>query len=253
MDKKITLQQIKDASDDWGKHPINIRILGPFSSYVAYIFARFTPLTPNQISFTWGFLGVVACFFIGLGGYSYMVFGAILYHFAVLLDYVDGEIAKAKKITTIGGTYLDRLFHYIHRGLLVLALGWGIYNTNGNIAYLYLGISTSIFLLLDNLNKLKVYETFANEKRLDLIYKMRESYMVATAYGQKKGLIKTVKDYTMELLRPNNPFSFLFITIVFNIPGTYLILMSIITPIVFLKNLVLIYRKIGNISTKKKL
>lgn len=249
MDKKLTLQDIRKASDDWSKHPLNIRILGPFSNYIAYFFARFIPLTPNQLSFVWGFLGVLAAFIMALGGYWNMVLGAIVYHIAILIDYVDGEIAKARKITTIGGTYLDRLFHYIHRGLLLFGLGIGIYNTNGNIIYLYLGAGSCLFLLLDNLNKLKVYETFVNEKRPDLFKSIKEKYNEEGNQKFNDGIVQTTKSYIVELLRPNNPFSFLFIAIVFNIPEYYLILLSIISPIFFFKNLITIYKKIGNIET----
>lgn len=264
MGEKLTLKDFKAVEDNWKIHPWNIRIMGPFSTYFAYFFNRIFPsITPNQISFFWGFLGIIACFFIALGGYWNMVLGAVIYHVALLFDYIDGNIAKAHNRTTIGGTYLDRLLHYLHRGLLLLALGIGIFNETGNIFYLYAGLSACLFFTFDNLNKLKVYETLVNEKRFDLIEGIKKSHIEEGGRDFDLGFFARMKAYIIELLRPNNPFSFFFAAIILSIPGwsifgvnaamAYLLLMAVISIILFFKSLALEYSQIGNISTKRRL
>jgi len=254
MKKEITFEDIKEAADDRTDNPLNFCILGFISPYVSYFFVRFLPLTPNQISFVWGFLGVLAAIVMSFGGYWYLLIGVLIYHLALLLDYVDGEIARAMRktgkggCTTLGGTYLDRFLHYIHRGVLILGLGMGIWRTTGNNIYLYLGISSCLFLVFDNLNKLKVYETLINEKRFDLLKKSHSEGM----HGFNKfsgNFIEVMKSYSVEMLRTNNPFTLLFFSVLFDFPIVYLVIISIVSPIFFFKNLVAIYKSIGNIPT----
>jgi phosphatidylglycerophosphate synthase len=249
---KTTLKDIKDAEEEKSNWSINIYPLSYLSHYIAFFFVKFLPfITPNQISFLWGFISLVGIFLIGLGGYFNMVIGILIYHFAILLDYVDGQVARATKNTTLGGTYLDMVFSWINRSLLVFALGVGIYRMNGEIIFFYIGLWTGFLFMIDNLAKLKVYESLIGEDRLDLIQKQKEEIKKLGERKSKKSFLKNMLNFMAEMLRPFSPFSFLFFSIIFNIPQIYLILVSIIVPIFFIKNFVGIYNNIGNIPTKK--
>lgn len=246
MKKKLRLKDFKKACDDWSKHPINVRLLGPLSSYVAYFCYRFLPITPNQISFIWGIIGVIAAVIMALGGYLNILIGILVYHFAIFLDYLDGQMARASKNTTLGGTYLDRLFHYMHRGLLLLGLGIGLYNETGNAFYLYSGIAICLLFTWDNLAKVKVYETLINERMYENLKQTKKKY-ISLGNQEYFGTFKQrVKAYTFEMLRPNNPFSLIFFAAVFGLSKYYFYLMAIIAPIFFLKTMVEVYRQIGN-------
>tara|TARA_Y100000310_G_C20560796_1_gene752964 strand:+ start:14 stop:772 length:759 start_codon:yes stop_codon:yes gene_type:complete len=246
--KDVTLSDMFESRDDMTGQPWNFHIFHYISPYVSYFFARFIPLTPNQISYIWGFLGVFGSFFIALGGYWNMVIGILIYHFAILLDYIDGEIARAMDCKTIGGTYLDRFFHYLHRGTLVLGLGIGHWRMTGDIWFLTMGVSACLFFTFDNLNKLKIYETLVNEDRFDLLKKRKEKSVAGQNLfvGNFK---QRVKSYTFEMLRINNPWTLLFFTIIFNVSEYYLILMAVIAPLFFLKGMKEVYKEIGNIPS----
>jgi len=240
MTKKVTLKDIKNISGNWKEKTLNFHILGNISPYLSWLFAKL-PFTPNQISFIWIIIGFIGIFIMGLGGYWFLLLGILIYHFAILLDYVDGEIARIRKKTTIGGAYVDMTFSWIFRSLLLLGLGIGIYNTNGNVIYFYLGIWSCLLLVFDNLAKLKVYEALIDEDRLDLIKKQKEIIL------KDKSFIQKTKIYIIEMLRPFSPFSLIFFAILFNVPHYYLILMAIISPLVFVRSLINIYKEIGNI------
>jgi len=155
--KKVRFKDVRDARYLKCKNlPIEFKPLSRVSPPVSYFFLKFTPITPNQISLAWGIIGLIGVCIMCLGGYWNLLIGILLFHFAILLDYVDGDIARAIKKTTIGGTYLDFVFSWVLRALLMLGLGIGLYNTFGNVTYLYLGIGRCVLLIIDNLNKLKV-------------------------------------------------------------------------------------------------
>jgi phosphatidylglycerophosphate synthase len=66
-----------------------------------------TPVTPNQV--TWASLcfGVVSGLLFAAGTYGASVAGAFVFVFAAVLDNCDGEIARAKKMRSAFGAWLD--------------------------------------------------------------------------------------------------------------------------------------------------
>jgi len=221
-------------------------IISPFSYYFNRIFPY---VTPNQLTFMWGFLTLSSFLIIAIGGYWYMLLGILLYHLAMIGDYMDGEIARVTGVKTIGGTWLDKIIAYLSRGLMVLAVGIGLFRSSGNIFWLYLGIWTTMFLLYNNLNRLKVYETLVYLKKLNIAYDMEKQILKDGGLKFKKvGFLQKVKSYVVELLRPPNPFSFLFWAILFNVVQYYLILMAVISPYAFVKSFIGTYKQIGNIK-----
>lgn len=250
MSKRITLKDIKESQEDYSKYPLTYYPLSYISPYISYFFTRFLPfITPNQISFLWGFIGIFSFYLISLGGYNSMLIGILVYHFAILLDYVDGEIARATKKTTIGGTYLDGIFTYIFRGLILVAIGLGAYHTTGQIVYLYFGGISCLLLTFDNLNKLKVYETMIARRKFSFFNDTKSLYKLESLQSFRKGGFKQkLVSYVVEFLRPNAMFSLSFFAILFNITGYYLILMIFISFLIFIKNFIVIYKRIGNLT-----
>lgn len=248
MKREVNFKELKKNRDFKNKTlPIEFKILGKISPHLAYVFLRFTSFTPNQITFIWGFIGFIAAFIMSLGGYLNLLIGILLYHFTALLDLVDGDMARALKKRTIGGSYLDYVFSWIIRSFLMFGLGIGLYNTYNEIIYFYLGILTGLLLLLDNLNKLKVYEALISIRNFDLLKELTKDLNIDYAKNQK-GFIQKTKFYLQRFLTPNGFFSVLFFSIIFNISQYYLILMSIIIPLFFIKNFIDIYKRIGNLE-----
>ena len=248
MKKKFTLKEIRAAGDDLNTLTKNFHPYPVLSPYISYFFVNYFPFTPNQISILWGIIGLIGAFFIAIGGYWYMLIGILIYHAGFILDCTDGELARLKKKTSLGGAYLDKFLHQVHRSVLVLALGIGVYNTSGHILYFYFGAFSSLFFMMDNIGKLKVYEVLANKNKFGLAEKMQESYKER---GESKNkILRIMKKYSFEMLRPANPFTLLFFAILFNVAKYYLILMIIVTPIFFAKSFMNTYRELGNLSEK---
>lgn len=243
------MEQIKKGADNkknwlWNAYP-----LGWIADYVSWFFANFVPITPNQISFLWEFIELFGIGMIALGGYKYMLLGIIIYHCGFLFDYVDGQIARARKITSYAGAYLDLLLSWINRSLIMLALGTGLYFTYNNILYFYLGLCICIIFFIDNLAKLKVYETLIGSDRFDLVKQERDRYY-SMGKRTSTSLIGRIKNNLMEMLRPFSPFSFVFWGILLNISQYYLILMAVLVPIGFIMNFTRIYLKIASLPKK---
>jgi len=225
--------------------PITFFIHNKISPYLSYIFINFLPFTANQVTFMWGIVGIIGIFLMALGNYFSLLAGILIYQFAILFDMVDGDVARVSKKRNLGGSWLDTVIHYLHRGLMPLALGIGVYVNSHKVFYFYAGFATCLFLIFDNLNKLKVYETGVHKGRLDLLEKSRQVYV---REGQRKFLVsgtlmQRIKAYAIAMLIPTDPFTLVFFAIVFNFVEFYLILMLFVSFVLYFVDFARIYKR----------
>ncbi|MER6912164.1 CDP-alcohol phosphatidyltransferase family protein [Streptomyces sp. NPDC000594] len=82
-----------------------------------------TRITPNQLTYLMivvGILGGAALLIPGLTG---AILAAVLFQIYLLLDCVDGEVARWRGQTSITGVYLDRIGHYLCEAALLIGFG----------------------------------------------------------------------------------------------------------------------------------
>lgn len=79
----------------------------PLARPIARVLLK-TPITANQVTLVGGVLGVVAGVFLGLPSY-WPALGGILFLFAMVLDCVDGDIARVKGGSAWRGRFYDGL------------------------------------------------------------------------------------------------------------------------------------------------
>jgi len=84
-------------------------IARPPASVVVY-FLRNTPITPNQVTFVSAVIAAgAAAMLILLPGYWWLVAAAAVFEFSFVLDCVDGQLARLRKIASPAGHLLDFL------------------------------------------------------------------------------------------------------------------------------------------------
>lgn len=70
--------------------------------------------------------------------------GAIIFVTHILLDYVDGEIARYRMNITLTGKYLDDTTHAITIPILLLCISFGVFGVFGNASVLFLGCLAAV-------------------------------------------------------------------------------------------------------------
>ncbi len=148
---ELTLDEVKrGAKREEFRAGVQMRLLMPrLSVHVTRWMLAHTTLTPNQIT--------VLSFVIGLGAAAaftattplVVALGLLAFHMHVLLDYVDGEVARCRKQTSPRGAYLDLITDRITFPLLVFCAALGTFRQHGDPAALVLGFVASFGLLLD--------------------------------------------------------------------------------------------------------
>ncbi len=103
-----------------------------FSIYFTKFFLEYTNLSPNQISILFCISSLISCYFL----YLTIITQNILYFFCfafflylyIILDGVDGEVARAKNIANpVTGKVMDVLCHEIFDNAVIIAITLGIY------------------------------------------------------------------------------------------------------------------------------
>ncbi|OGZ56526.1 MAG: hypothetical protein A3H64_00920 [Candidatus Ryanbacteria bacterium RIFCSPLOWO2_02_FULL_45_11c] len=97
---------------------------GP-SIYITWLLLR-TPITPNAVTLLSILSGVGGAYLLLYPNWKVKLAALFLFYLNLLLDRVDGEIARYKKQFSLKGIYLDELNHYIIPPLFFLSLAWGL-------------------------------------------------------------------------------------------------------------------------------
>ena len=97
------------------------------------------PVTPNMVSlFTLG-VSFAAGIFFALGGYWYVLTGAVLSWLASVLDGCDGEVARLKLQESAFGCWLETICDYLYYLFIFAGMTIGLTRTSGNWSYLVWG------------------------------------------------------------------------------------------------------------------
>ncbi|MFF4653686.1 CDP-alcohol phosphatidyltransferase family protein [Streptomyces sp. NPDC001380] len=80
-------------------------------------------VTPNGLTYLMMLTGVLAGAALVVPGLAGAVLGALLIQVYLLLDCVDGEVARWRRQTSVTGVYLDRVGHYLAEAALLTGAG----------------------------------------------------------------------------------------------------------------------------------
>lgn len=167
-------QYFKNSIPEWKKKkdPIIARVLYRPISFIGASFCSKLDINANTVSYFSAFVAIISCLFIAINYYALNLLGGFLINIWLVLDCVDGNLARSVKKMPYG-EFADGMSSYILVAFLGLSLGINTYNNGGfifekkNIYAIIIGGLISIF---DSLTRL-IYQKYIVEKnkRVDLI------------------------------------------------------------------------------------
>ncbi len=147
-----TMEQLKAMCLKETEAPISRWIYRRVSIPVTWVLVR-TPVTPNQVTFVSILVGLVAVWAVAApweGRWWLPAAGVFLFQWSIVLDHVDGELARAKEAGGPAGYYFD---NFAMEVLLHLAwaagLGFVVFGQTGAVRWLAWG---AVFVALKALN-----------------------------------------------------------------------------------------------------
>ena len=120
----------------WNKY-----VCSHISIYITKILL-YTPITANQVTFLMLVLGIAGSIFLFNG---FFIAGLLLLHLAVVLDNVDGEIARFKNQRSMMGKYLDGIYHVTVSQLMLFGYAYGIYSLYPSKLLIIFGFMAAMF------------------------------------------------------------------------------------------------------------
>jgi len=114
-------------------HGSHIRIMyKPIGYYLTELLSK-TRITPNQVTFFQFIFFLLTGVFYYFGTYPYLIFGALSFQIAHILDNVDGMLARKKGISNNYGAWLDDQTTFFSRVIVFLGIIFGLYRFNQDI------------------------------------------------------------------------------------------------------------------------
>jgi len=112
--------------------PIVRYVQEPAAKPLVYTFKE-TPVTPNQVTALSALLAITAAYFLSLGDSRSMVQGGIIFEISLILDSVDGELARAKGMTSDWGRIVDGIGDYVSSIAILIGLMIGFPDSRGEL------------------------------------------------------------------------------------------------------------------------
>lgn len=88
-----------------------------------------TPLTANFVTYATFFIAMVSAYFFSRGIYLCNLIGIGVFQVALLLDFVDGEIARAKNTVSSYGDWVDSILDRLKDVVIIGGVAWGLART----------------------------------------------------------------------------------------------------------------------------
>jgi phosphatidylglycerophosphate synthase len=148
---ELTLEDVKRAAkrEDF-RAGVQMRLLMPrLSVRVTRWIVAHTNLRPDQITLASFVVGLAAVAAFASINPLVVAVGLLAFHVHVMLDYVDGEVARCRGTTSVSGAYFDLITDRITFPLLVFCSGLAVYRQLGDPMALIVAFLATFGLLLD--------------------------------------------------------------------------------------------------------
>ena len=186
-----------------------------------------TPITSNQVTVFWLFLGLVGAVLLSTGVYKWMLLGIIIYHFGHFFDCVDGNLARYRNKSTLKGQYLEQIAHHITIIAVLCGLSVGAFRMTGDILSLYVGgvtVGAFVFAKLFNLNLI----SYKGEQR------ERVAGIMNQLNPRKRGKFTI---FVFGFVRIEHPLNLMFFCILLNQPFIGLVCYAVLHTVEMIKKL----------------
>ncbi|MBD3931396.1 CDP-alcohol phosphatidyltransferase family protein [Streptomyces chumphonensis] len=133
-----------------------VLLVDPVATPLVRWTAKWTRLSPNQI--TWGslILGLLAAACFAQGDWQWLAAGALVYHCSFILDCMDGKLARLTGRGSEFGAWLDYIFDRVRVLVCAIALMGGQFRSTGETAYIWLALAVVFLDMLRYLDALEI-------------------------------------------------------------------------------------------------
>jgi phosphatidylglycerophosphate synthase len=145
------------------------------SKYITYFFLKIfpRPIHPALITILRIFLLALGSFLFAFNNGIFIdIISLLFFYFAIILDKVDGEIARLGDKCSIGGAYFDSISHLIEYALFFSSAAIRVFLITNNLLFIFLGFlgvfSSLSQLAIRNYNYYLIYKKKIGNERVGI-------------------------------------------------------------------------------------
>jgi len=105
-------------------------------------------ITPNQITLLSIVVGIISSIMFAVAIPVYFLAGALILELYYVIDAVDGQLARYKKLSSMTGGYFDYVSNYIVHPCVFFCIGLGLVRHSGDILPIVFAFSASVSVSL---------------------------------------------------------------------------------------------------------
>lgn len=120
------------------------------------------PITPNQVTALSMVAGLIGAWCFTLGTWEGQVAGGLWLVACYTLDNCDGEIARLKNLSSAWGAHFDDFVDWLVDSAFFAALGFGVWQSSGEIFWVWLGAAAAVGATIDYIIDLILYARAQN-------------------------------------------------------------------------------------------
>jgi len=131
--------------DSKAKRPLYMELFTMKISIYVTKLLLYTPIRADQVTISMVLLSILGSVLMAFGTLKFLLIGILIIHFTVVLDNVNGEIARYRKEGSMIGTFLEQFYHEISTPLIFFSLGYGVFMQTGYKSVLIFGFLCAMF------------------------------------------------------------------------------------------------------------
>lgn len=141
------IKELRDICyrDSKAKRPLYMELFTMRISIYVTKLLLYTPISADHVTISMMLMVALGSALMAFGSLKFLLIGILLVHFTVVLDNVNGEIARYRKEGSMAGTFLEQLYHEISTPLIFFFLSFGVFLKTGYTSVLVFGFLCAIF------------------------------------------------------------------------------------------------------------
>ena len=117
--KRYKAMKTRIAKDWW-----TVTFGDPASWLILSLIGDWQWITPARITILSFLIRIGGAIMIAIGNNSFVILGVILIQIGLVMDHMDGNLARYRKTTSLSGGFMDRIFDGASFFAIITALGW---------------------------------------------------------------------------------------------------------------------------------
>ncbi len=140
-----SIKELRQIAGSKKKQPLYMELVSMKVSIYITKLLLYTKISADCVTISMMVLLVLGSVLMAFGSLLNILVGILIIHFTVILDNVNGEVARYWKEDGLIGTFLEQVYHNIAVPLVFFTLTFGVFIKTGYIPILIFGFLCAVF------------------------------------------------------------------------------------------------------------